>query len=117
VEVELVLVTFMEILDWLIAQGQTKEAQIAEKWFTTREVIAYMVCHGLYEAFIEHLLFFGANCPEQLRSMPIALGSSFADGLGHRLYPYMSGGCEPFLGSTADDDCWDFTCCFLAVRQ
>jgi hypothetical protein len=118
---DLVLVTVPEILEWLIAEGQATEEQIAEKWVTTRQVIAYLASHGLLAALIEHLLAFGATYPElQRQFLIIALGSSFVVDDGDRNYPCLNcddGERRLNLRWNDDDRHWDETCRFLAVGK
>ncbi len=118
---DLVLVTVPEILEWLIAQGQASEEQIAEKWVTTRQVIAYLSSHGLLAALIEHLLAFGAAYPELKRQFQIiALGSSFVHGHGPRDCSCLDGPVDErglSLFCFVDDSRWNDRCCFLAVGK
>jgi hypothetical protein len=119
VAVELVLVTVTDILDWLCEQGQDV---VDHNCVSTKAVFAFMVCHGLYEAFIEHLLFCGINCPdEQRESKIIALGSIWVDDNGERHYAYLDSDCgssDLLLRSDwlNEDDLWEEDCRFLAFR-
>ncbi|HDQ22661.1 MAG TPA: hypothetical protein ENN28_01655 [Candidatus Uhrbacteria bacterium] len=88
---------------------------------TTKEVHEYLKEQGLEPAKIEHLLAFGTTYPEVQREFPVvALGSSFVDGHGDRLYPCLAGyggGRRLNLGLHDDDGHWDGSCRFLAFRK
>jgi|GEM_PF-1554663 len=116
--VDLVLVKARDIIEWLIAQGQ---AAAGQGWVTTKQVVDYMVSHGLLEALIEHLLAFGAANPDAQRESPIiALGSSFVSGDGLRGCPCLrSLGNERGLDLDWDvgDGHWLDDCRFLALRK
>jgi hypothetical protein len=116
--VDLVLVKARDVLDWLIAQGQVAADQ---DWVTTKQVLAFMVSHGLLEALIEHLLAFGiANPDVQLEAPVIALGSVWVDAYGDRRCPYLLSSADERklrLFWSGDDDLWGETCLFLAVGK
>jgi len=118
---DLVLVTVMEVLDWLISQGQATKEQMAEKWVTTKQVIAYLASHGLLAALIEHLLAFGATYPELQRQFPIiALGSVWFHARGNRYYPSLGSDGdrrELSLRWHGDGRRWGEACRFLALRK
>jgi len=88
---------------------------------TTKEVLEHLNREGLEPAKIEHLLAFGATYPELQRQFPIiALGSVWVDDDGGRRYPCLvsDGGLRELdLSWDDDDDPWNVSCRFLALRK
>lgn len=88
------------------------------KWMSTEAVVPEMAEDGYEPAFIENLLAYGAENPEEQRKYPIvALGSSCVRRNGHVCSPYLDGDDDRSLNLHWRGCDWYGSYRFLAVRK